>query len=213
MNAFGYKGKQAFPIYESKEKFEDEVNLSLMTDGENKHYVLIKDFNMFMYYKTKHRQRKHFCMYCLQRISSKEILSRHKTDCIVINEKQAIKMPEKGTNTLKFNNFHKQLPVPFFIHVDFEAITEKIYICVPDNQESYTDAYHKHADCGYGHKVVCCYNDKYTRPVQILPAEAFKHTSEVFKDEKFKLMKQRGVHPYGYIDSLNKFDEKLQGGN
>lgn len=34
MNAFGYKGKQAFPIYESKEKFEDEVNLSLMTDGK-----------------------------------------------------------------------------------------------------------------------------------------------------------------------------------
>ena len=112
-------------------------------------------------------------------------------------------MPEKGTNTLKFNNFHKQLPVSFFIHVDFEAITEKIYIRVPDNQESYTDAYHKHADCGYGHKVVCCYNDKYTRPVQILPAEAFKHTSEVFKDEKFKLMKQM----------KQIFDEKLQGGN
>ena len=37
-------------------------------------------------------------------------------------------MPEKGNNTLKFNNFHKQLPVPFLIHVDFEAITEKIYI-------------------------------------------------------------------------------------
>ena len=88
MNAFGYKAKQAFPIYESKEKFEDEFNLSLMTDGENKHYLLIKDFNMFMYHKTKHRQRKHFCMYCLQRFSSEEILSRHKTDCIVINEKQ-----------------------------------------------------------------------------------------------------------------------------
>ena len=131
--AFGYEEKQAFPIYESKEKFEYEVNLSLMTDGENKHYVLIKDFNMFMYHKTKHRQRKHFCMYCLQRFSSEEILSRHKTDCIVINEKQAIKMPEKGNNTLKFNNFYKQLPVPFLIHVDFEAITEKIYICVPDN--------------------------------------------------------------------------------
>ena len=26
-------------------------------------------------------------------------------------------------------------------------------------------------------------------------------------------MKQKGVHPYGYMDSFNKFDEKLQGGN
>ena len=94
---------------------------------------MVKISIMFMYHKTKHRQRKHFCMYCLQRSSGKEILNRHKTDCIVITEKQAIKMAEKGTNTLKFNNFHKQLLVPFLIHVDFEARTEKIYICVPDN--------------------------------------------------------------------------------
>ena len=36
-------------------------------------------------------------------------------------------MPEKGDNMLKFNNVQKQLPVPFVIYVDFEAITEKKY--------------------------------------------------------------------------------------
>ena len=34
-------------------------------------------------------------------------------------------MPEKGDNMLKLNNVQKQLPVPFVIYVDFEAITEK----------------------------------------------------------------------------------------
>ena len=34
-------------------------------------------------------------------------------------------MPEKGDNMLKFNNVQKQLPVPFVIYADFEAITEK----------------------------------------------------------------------------------------
>ena len=41
-------------------------------------------------------------------------------------EKKAVKMPEKGHNILKFNNFYKQLPKPFVICADFEAITEKV---------------------------------------------------------------------------------------
>ena len=41
VNVFSYEEKQAFPIYVSKEKFEDEMNLLLITEDENKHYVLI----------------------------------------------------------------------------------------------------------------------------------------------------------------------------
>ena len=74
-------------------------------------------------------------------------------------------MPDKDNNTLKFNNFHKQQPVPFVIYADFEAITEKISGCQPNNDESYTEAYQKHTDCGYGYKIVCCYDDKYSKPV------------------------------------------------
>ena len=44
-----------------------------------------------------------------------------------------------------------------------------------------------------------------------LPHEAFKYTSRDFKDEKFKLMKQKGVYLYDYMDSFTKFDEKLPG--
>ena len=75
-------------------------------------------------------------------------------------------MPEKGSK-VKFTNFHKQLPAPFVIYADFEALTEKVQACKPNNDESYTDAYQKHTDCSYGYKVVCCYDDKYSKPVQI----------------------------------------------
>ena len=34
-------------------------------------------------------------------------------------------MPKRGDNVLKFNKFHKQLPVPFVIYADFEAITKR----------------------------------------------------------------------------------------
>ena len=219
INVFGYEDKQPYPIYVSKEKFDDQMNLLLIT-GESEelvmgkptnedlsaglvlqtfsksnnsfedddedddeehcsymrktygnHYVLIKDFNKFMYNQTKHKERKHFCMHCLQCFSSERILTNHKENCLTINGQQAIKMPDKKNNILKFENFHKQLPVPFVIYADFEAITEKVQGCIPSDEKSYTEAYQKHKDCGYGYKVVCCYDDEYTKPEQIYRGE------------------------------------------
>ena len=36
INVFGYEGKQPYPIYVSKEKNEDYLNLLLITENENK---------------------------------------------------------------------------------------------------------------------------------------------------------------------------------
>ena len=151
INLFGYEEKQKFPIYISKEKYQDHMELLLITEGENKHYVLTKDFNKFMFNQTKHEHRKYFCMYCLQCFSREDVLTEHKNNCISINGKQAINMPEKG-DKVYFKNHHKQLPVPFVIYADFEALTEKIQGCQPNNEKSYTEAYQKHTDCGYGYK-------------------------------------------------------------
>ena len=63
INVFGYEDGQPFPIHISKETFKDQMNLLLITKDEKKHYVLIKDFNAFMYNQSKHKERKHFCMY------------------------------------------------------------------------------------------------------------------------------------------------------
>ena len=79
-----------------------------------------------MYNQTKHKNKKHFCMCCLQCFSSERILANHDNNCLMINGAQAINMPKQGENILKFNNFHKQLPVPFVIYADFEAITKKV---------------------------------------------------------------------------------------
>ena len=137
INLFGYEEKQPFPIHISKEKYQDHMELLLITKGENKHYVLIKDFNKFMFRQNKHEHKKHFCMYCLQCFSREDVLTKHINNCISINGKQAINMPEKG-DKVYFKNHHKQLPVPFVIYADFEAITEKIQGCQPNNEKSYT---------------------------------------------------------------------------
>ena len=187
INVFGYEEKQPYPIYISDEKYEDHMELLLITKDENKHYVLIKDFNKFMYQQTKHKERKHFCMHCLQCFSSERVLNNHKENCIIINGKQAINMPKKGENILKYTNHHKQQAVPFVIYADFEAITEKIRGCQPNNYKSYTEAYQKHTDCGYGYKVVCRYDDKYTKPINIYRGEkaVYKFMEKMLEEVKY----------------------------
>ena len=46
-------------------------NVFLICNEEKSHYVFIKDFNRLMYSKTKHKDRKHFCMSCLQNFTTK----------------------------------------------------------------------------------------------------------------------------------------------
>ena len=164
INIFGYEGGEPYPIYISKEKYEDHMELLLITDDDNKHYVLMDYFNSFMNSQSKHIERKHFCMYCLQCFKSKETLERHVERCLTINGTQAINMPKEGENFLHFRNFHKKIPVPFVRYADFEAITRKVQGCKQEDTKdrgSYTEAYQVHEDCGYCYKVVSCYDDKF----------------------------------------------------
>ena len=45
--------------------------------------------------------------------------------------------------------------------------------------------------------------------VNNLPKESLKYTSKKFKNKKLDLMAQKGVYPYDYMDSFDKFNEKL----
>lgn len=103
INLFGYKKQEPYPILVSKEKNENSMNLLLITDDKKQHYVLIKDFNKFMYDQTKHKERKHFCMYCLTCSSSERVLNDHTENCMELNGIQGIRMPEEGKNNSKRN--------------------------------------------------------------------------------------------------------------
>ena len=54
----------------SKNTFKRHVDLFLMGEEGKKHYVLIIDFDTFMYDDTLHRGRKNFCRYCLLAFST-----------------------------------------------------------------------------------------------------------------------------------------------
>ena len=187
INVFSYSDGEIFPIYVSQEKNKDVLNLLLLTKNNGRHYILIQKFNTFMHNITRHHGVKHFCMHCLQHFSSERILNNHKENCILINGTQGITMPTNNEKILKFKGFNKQLPVPFVIYADFEAITEKIDSCQRNNNKSYTEAYQNHRDCGYGYKVVCCYDDKFTKEAVIYRGEkaVYKFLEAMLKEVRY----------------------------
>ena len=170
ISIFGYENEKLHPIRISREEYDDHMDLLYITEVKNSHYVLIKNFNSLMYNFTKHKDTKHFCKRCLHCFSSKNLLERHKGDCFLINGTQAITMAAEGSK-IYFKNHHKMLSVPFVIYADFEAITEKIDTCQPSNQKSYTTTYQSHRACGFGYKVVCHYDESYSKPVEIYRGE------------------------------------------
>ena len=60
------------------------------------------------------------------------MLTKHKEDCLSINAKQSVKLQEE---IIEFENYSKQIPVPFKIYADFE--------CNLRGVESYEGSYTK----------------------------------------------------------------------
>ena len=117
INVFCYENKTTYPVYLSDQKFSDSIDLLLISNEFVSHYVYIKDFDRFMFNKTKHKDKKYFCRNCLQCFSSEKILSEHKEDCLVINGKQNVKLEE---GFISFKNHSRQIHVPLKIYADFE---------------------------------------------------------------------------------------------
>ena len=57
INVFSYENEMVFPIYVSDQKFKDSMDLLLLIDDDKSHYVYIKDFNRFMFYKTRNKNK------------------------------------------------------------------------------------------------------------------------------------------------------------
>ena len=52
INVFCYENNLIYPVYASDQKFENCMDLSLVTNENKSHYVYMKDFNRFMCNKT-----------------------------------------------------------------------------------------------------------------------------------------------------------------
>ena len=78
INVFRYENGLVFLIYVLDQKFEDSMDFLLLLDDDKSYYVYIKDFDRFMFQKTKNINKKWFCRSCLQCFSSESVLIKQK---------------------------------------------------------------------------------------------------------------------------------------
>ena len=186
INVFSYENELVYPIFISKQTFEDSIDLLLLIENNKSHYVYIKDFNTFMFHVTKNKNKKWFCKSCLQCFSSQNVLIKHKECCVTINGVQPVGIEE---GIIKFENYFKQLPIPFKIYADFE--------CNFQDTEIYegfcTKKYYDHVPCSYTFKVVCIDNT-FSKPVAVYRGEnaAYEFIKAILEECKYckKVMKK-----------------------
>ena len=78
-----------------------------------------------MFSKTKHKDKKHFCMSYLENFTTKEILNNRRKRCLLINGCLAVNY-ESGI--IKFKNYNKQIPILFKIYADTEWFLKRTKI-------------------------------------------------------------------------------------
>ena len=95
-----------------------------------------------------------------------------------INGKQLVKL-EKGI--IEFENYFKQIPVPFKIYADFEGNLRD----VESYEGSYTKKYQDHIPCSFAYKVVCV--DRFTKPIVFYRGEnaAYEFIKAILKEYKY----------------------------
>ena len=94
------------------------------------------------YVSQNKNKKKWFCRSCLQCFSRESVLIKHKENCLSINGKQSVKLEE---GIIEFENYFKQIPVPFKIYADFECNLRS----VESYEGSYTKKYLDHVPCRF----------------------------------------------------------------
>ena len=95
--------------------------------------------------KTKNENKKYFPKSFLQFSISQKILIEHKENCLIINGKETVKLKSVS---IKFNNYFKQLVVPFKIYAGSECLLKGVKNS-DKNNSLYTKNYQVHISCNF----------------------------------------------------------------
>ena len=145
---------------------------------------------------SKHKGKKHICLYCLNHFGSESILTNHQTKCKNINfQKVTFPMENSKESTLSFSDYHKQLPLPFTIYADMECIIKPLTSNNIDNGNM--EKFQEHIPCSFAYKVVCHTNPDLSKPVTLYRGE------NVIKNLVDNLNKESD-----YIHNILKFERK-----
>ena len=165
-----------FPCYISPFDYEKTVNLLLISNEHNQHYVLIKSLDSLLYNKTKHDRSSRHCERCLQSFSRDHLLERHMLDCKQFKIQRTM-MPTE--DNIAFNNVKNQLEFPVMIVADIESV---LLPQSKNNDPKKTEIVSVHEPSGYAYKVISNVLPHLTKNVKV---ERHKGCMDTFIDDIF----------------------------
>ena len=188
VNVFGYE-KVVYPLRVSTHMYDysHHVNLLLISEGEKKHYCLIKSMSRLLSSQVSTKKaKKFFCPRCLNFFGRQDLLDKHLELC-GNNEAVRIKMPEEGT-FVYFKNYHKMMDMPFVIYADFESIMRAIRKIQKmkkkkKKKKSFTKKKQKHIPVSFCYYVKCSFDDKFSKVVEYTATSEDEDVAQKFVEE------------------------------
>ena len=108
---------------------------------------------------------------------------KHKEDCLSIHGTQSVGVEE---GIIKFENYSRQLLVPFKIYADFECNLQDTEIY----EGSCTKKYHDHVPCSYAFKIVCI-DDRFSKSTVVYRGKNTAYEFIIAILEEYKYCKKR----------------------
>ena len=158
------EGKQSILTYRKTKalKAEHQISLLKLEDGDDYHYVFIKDYDKLIGSQTNKRQnKKYHCFHCQHGFKTQVLLDEHTEKGCMAVEGQRVEMPKFDPDKpdkffIQFKNDYKKLKAPSVIYADFECLTTRTGNV--STKELKTDKYQHHRPCGFMINVVSSFD-------------------------------------------------------
>ena len=145
--------------YKSKHNLtrEKQVILLMISNGENWHYLIVKNLSRLLRGITSNHDGDFYCLSCFHSYRTKNKLDAHKK----IRENHDychIEMPTKDNNIIKYKQGEKSIKLPFIVYADLECLHEKMSTCYNTQEELSTTKINKHTPSGYSIFTHCSFD-------------------------------------------------------
>ena len=154
-----YNTKKIHVAYKSKYNLtrEKQVILLMISNGENWHYLVVKNLPGLLKGITSNHKEEFYCLNCFCTYSTKNKFEEHKK--VYENNKYCnAEMPNEDNKIIKYNQGEKSIKSPLIIYADLECLLEKMSICYNNSEELSTTEINKHTPSGYSLFTHCSFD-------------------------------------------------------
>ena len=152
--------KEIRHAYKSKHnlKRENQVILSMITNGKKWHYLAVKSLSALLRgIKSKHKEEFYF-LNCFRSYTTKNRLKKHEKVCENYDY-CCVEMPNEDNKILKYNQGEKSMRAPFIIYADLESLLEKKNTCYDSPEKLSTTKINKYTPSGYSLFTYCSFDE------------------------------------------------------